>query len=871
MPRHTIHVISHTHWDREWYLPFELHRRRLVALLDELLERFERDQDYRHFHMDGQVVPLLDYLEIRPHRREDIVRAVQTGRMSVGPWFVLQDEYLTSGEANVRNMLIGLRLAREFGEPMSVGYLPDAFGNISQMPQILAGFDIDSAVFGRGVGAWPPPAWDGTPERADYNSEWWWESPDGSKVLGIFFANWYANAVTIPADPDTVLDTVQQLRRSAATFASTSHLLFMNGSDHTPSQPDVADAIRLANERLEDAKMVHSNFTDYIAAVRAELGELDTHHGEMRSLFTDGWGTLTNVLSSRIYQKQANYRCQNLLEKWVEPFAAVAWKLGVGTYDADLLRHAWKTLMLNHPHDSICGCSVDPVHREMDVRFEKVEQLGGQLAAEALKTLADRVQAPVGVGDTEAATVVVFNPTAGRRCEVVSAVVDFPEKADIAGLRAVDTDGKEVPCGIAEDLGVVWMYRLPDVGFREVYHARRIRVEFLADVPGMGYAACRVEAAPDACKARSVETRAMENEHFRLEIADDGTLTLTDKATGERFEGVHRLEDSLDVGNEYDYRAPAEDEIVSPVAADTTVEAIERSSVGERCTVRTSLSVRGEMLPISYTLLLAHGSRRVDVSLTVDNRAWNHRLRVLVPTDTKTDTAYADGQFDVVARAIQPMPNWTNPSYCHAQQAFVRVADERRGIALANRGLPEYEVLRDGRNTIALTLLRAVGELGDWGVFPTPQAQCERKLTLEYAIIPQAGAFGAAEAEAQGRAFAAPLQAVQAHAELVADEPATAEVKKPEAALPSTSAFVELSPNTLVLSAVKKAEDRDGVVVRLYNPTEQAVKARLRTALPVREAHEVNLAERRLGKLSVKDGAVELDTPAKKIVTVELI
>ncbi|MEK7400099.1 MAG: alpha-mannosidase, partial [Candidatus Poribacteria bacterium] len=321
MSEYTIHVISHTHWDREWYMPFEKHRKRLVMLMDALLDLMDKDPDFKHFHTDGQLIAIEDYLEIRPHQRERIEKAVADGRLSLGPWYVLQDEFLTSGEANVRNMMFGLKTANKYGKPIKIGYLPDSFGNISQMPQILKGFGIDNAVFGRGINRWQDQYDQDEPESRGYKSELIWRSPDGSDVLGIFMANWYSNAMTIPTNPDDVLQYVNGVRQACMRYATTRHLLFMNGCDHTPSQPDVSKAIKLANEQLQDAVMVHSNFTDYIAKVKEEIHDLQIKDGELRSDYTDGWGTLTNVLSSRIYQKQANWRCQTLLEKWVEPFS----------------------------------------------------------------------------------------------------------------------------------------------------------------------------------------------------------------------------------------------------------------------------------------------------------------------------------------------------------------------------------------------------------------------------------------------------------------------------------------------------------------------------------------------------------------------
>ncbi|MGB9595127.1 MAG: alpha-mannosidase [Candidatus Poribacteria bacterium] len=853
MSNYTIHVISHTHWDREWYMPFEKHRRRLVMLMDTLLDLLDKDPDFKHFHTDGQIIPIEDYLEIRPYQRERIEKASAEGRISLGPWYVLQDEFLTSGEANIRNMIFGLKTASKYGKPIKIGYLPDSFGNISQMPQILRGFGIDNAVFGRGINRWQDQYDEDEPESKGYKSELIWQSPDGSNVLGIFMANWYSNAMTIPTDPNKVLEYVNNVKQACLRYATTTHLLFMNGCDHTPSQPDVSTAIKLANEKLQDAVMIHSNFADYIAKVKEEAQNLQVKEGELRSEFTDGWGTLTNVLSSRIYQKQANWRCQSLLEKWVEPFSAFAFMLG-GKYDSDLIWYAWKILMQNHPHDSICGCSCDEVHREMDTRFEKCQILSEQLAKEAIENVANNID--ITKLNRGSAKITVFNPINVNRKELATALVDFPKDSEIYDLSVIDAEGNNIPSCILEDMGVVWDYDLPEVGFRVPYHVRRFRIAFLANVPSIGYATYQVLPTEDTVSG-IYKVKCMENEHLLVEILDDGRLNITDKNSGFCFKGLNQFQDSMDIGDEYNYRAPEEDEIITPYASDTKIGPILDNGIYKECTVKTRLRLAEKPMDINYTLLLVNGSKRLYVNVEVLNEHKNHRLRVLFPTGIDTDYVSADGQFDVIKRRITPWKGWKNPSNCQPQQAFVDVSDDEKGLTIANRGLPEYEVLRDGKNTIAITLLRAVRHLGDWGVFPTPEAQCQGLHTFEYAIIPHAGKLEFSTADIEARGFNAPLTAVQ--------------IKNGGNKLPLRGAFIDLQPQKLVISSIKKAEDRNSLIVRFYNPYSDAILGTLTSLMPVDSVYLCNLAEERLEKLDCINRIIVLNVPPKKIITCEIV
>src|SRR5258708_21669655 len=235
-----IIIVPHTHWDREWYQTFQQFRVRLVHAVDKLLDIMERDADFSHFMLDGQTIVLDDYLEARPEEEERLKKLTRSGRITVGPWYVQPDEFLVSGESLIRNIHIGLKRAAEFGEPMRVGYVPDCFGHIAQLPQILQGVGIDNAVFWRGIGA------------EAHKSEFYWTAPDGSRVLVIHLAApiGYSNARVMPLVPAEFATRVELLTAQILSKATTNTLLFMNGSDHLEPQDRLPATIAPANALL---------------------------------------------------------------------------------------------------------------------------------------------------------------------------------------------------------------------------------------------------------------------------------------------------------------------------------------------------------------------------------------------------------------------------------------------------------------------------------------------------------------------------------------------------------------------------------------------------------------------------------------------
>lgn len=853
MNKKTVHIISHSHWDREWYMPFERHRVALVKLMDNLLELLEKDPEFKSFHMDGHILMIEDYLTIRPEMKQKVVQYAQQGRLIIGPWYILQDAFLTSSEANVRNLQYGLKESEQYGEACPIGYFPDTFGNMGQAPQLLNQAGIKTAVFGRGV---KPTGFNNT--VADSNryqsnySEMIWQSPDGSQVTGILFANWYHNGMEIPTDEEEAKRYWQERLEAVERYASTPHLLMMNGCDHQPVQKDLTKAIETARKLYPDIEFVHSNFTDYARSIQEALpNDVAVMKGELRSQYTDGWTTLVNTASSRVYIKQANQLGQTLLEKVAEPLAAFAQMKGK-SYPHHWFDYAWKTLMENHPHDSICGCSVDEVHREMMPRFEKSKAVAEEIISESIAALNQNISTTDFSSYGDAVPFVVYNTSGWARTATVEVEIEIDrrllyepspvqlaEELDQVSIEGylVDDEGNPIEC-VVKDLGVSFGYDLPEDAFRQPYLKRVIKVSFSAEhIPCLGYRTyawirSKEDQAIIDSDSSSIITsdNEMENEYLKVSIHEDGTLSVLDKQSGRLYEDLCAYEDAGDIGSEYVFKQPngektrttnglkanikvventsflASFEIVHewlvPKCADETLdrEILTITPVWERQAQRVD-----ELVPIQIktVVTLEKGDKSVRVKTTINNQAKDHRIRALFPTDLAADCHYADSIFEIAERSNVPSDEWTNPSYCHHQQAFVSLHQKDAGLTIANKGLNEYEVLRDGRNTIAITLLRSVGNMGDWGVFPTPEAQCLGEYTLEYCIIPFSGEeerFASYDAAYQ---FQIPV--IVGHTDVH------------EGTLPAVHSFIEWDGEGLALSSVKVEEKHGDLVVRWFN------------------------------------------------------
>lgn len=846
MTKKKVFVISHSHWDREWYMGYEHHHMRLISLMDDLFELFEHDPEFNSFHLDGQTIILDDYLKVRPEKRDELAKWIKLGKLRIGPFYILQDDFLISPEANVRNTQYGLKQAKHWGQPTPLGYFPDTFGNMGQTAQMMQLAGLDTVAFGRGV---TPTGLNNQVSHGDFDStysEMWWQGPDASKVLGILFANWYSNGNEIPVDPAAAKTYWDQKLADAERYAATPDLLFMNGVDHQPVQQDLSAALATARELYPDYEFIHSNFADYIKALKADLpDDLSTIHGELTSQATDGWYTLANTASSRVYLKQQNTQTERLLEDQVEPLLALSHTDSESNQDR--LDYAWHLLLQNHPHDSICGCSIDPVHQRMMTRFAAAQQIGTSLSKHALDAFSAQLNTENFAADTH--PFVLMNTAGAAKHESVQVEVELKralfkdgmpqaqydklaaEIPDLPKMHVVDANGQEIPAKISNP-HVRFNYELPDHAFRVPFMALYVDVEVAADLPAFSWQTLAVAVGSASALVAPQAVNEIANDRLSVRLESDHTVTVTDKQTAQVYQDALGFEDTGDMGNEYIYRQSADqltlisqDAKLTHLATDATASGqvmrfdltwqvpsqaaasldYERQAVID---ITNRTSTRGKQLvalTMHIELRLDHDNR-LQVHVSGNNTAKDHRIRAVIHTGMHTSSHTAESIFEVVTRPNAVGPNWKNPTNPQHQQAFASVVDAGRGLVVGNIGLNEYEVGKKGEY-LAVTLLRCVGEMGDWGYFETHDSQCLGAFTADFSIAFTDGSQRE-QLLAQQAARAAQIPVISGVV-----EPQQVGKQKP------SGTYLTVSDPSFAVTATKMAGQQ--LIVRGYNMTGQ--------------------------------------------------
>ncbi|MBP3884639.1 MAG: alpha-mannosidase [Olsenella sp.] len=899
-----IHVVAHSHWDREWYFTTSRSKIYLQKDLGDVMDTLERDPSFTSFMLDGQTCLVDDYLAWNPGEKSRLMRLVREGRLIIGPWYTQTDQMVISGESIVRNMAYGIRRADELGGHMRVGYVPDSFGQAGNMPQIYAGFGIATSLFWRGVS-----------DDMCSHTDFYWRGDDGTRTLVSQIPYGYYIGGNIP-ERGALSDAFwkEQCGEKAARRAATDNVYFPVGFDQAPIRTNLPAIV--AERQAADPKNTYrisslEEFMDDLQSAVDEMGGgLEEVSGEL--LCGKHMRIHRSIFSSRSDLKALNTELQDYIVNVMEPVLALSAHLGY-EYPRGAVDALWKLMFENAAHDSIGSSVNDSVNEDIRMRYKQARDIATNLVELHARQVVTGM-----AGSEEAHTVTVFNTLPEKRSGVLVQRMYLPG-GEVALERE---DGTRVPYTVISERDLTDYVLTQTIRLdpsREIDIPTTVREALVAirveDVPAMGFERYRLVEGQSSQEPLH-PLGAIENETYRVSVNADGSLRVECKDTGYVYERECVLMESGDDGDSFNYSPPREDMVVLSSEFEPTVR-IEGSSLWQRALVRFEMLLphdleeraaggRSARMPVTLEVTLVAGSPSIGIDVHVDNtQPLSHRLCALFDAQLVSRVNHADQQFGPIVRDnfhaeemalyrqsvgapahpetgdrggmptnwVQTEGSWQEPPVSiEPTQTYVGLFDDARGLAVIPRGVREYQVLNDRLESaeegsvVCLTLFRTYGFMGKENLLyrpgrasgektmETPDAQLRGEMTFSLDLAAFGSAFDDAGVAHLARVARTPLvgyeyapflngRLIFSQMERVGTEPCTGSLLSVE--------------GDLVVSAIKCADRRDGLVVRVYNPLEgREASGTIRTCAPVVRASYVNLLEEDVNPIVFEGNAI---------------
>lgn len=833
MKKTKVHVIPHTHWDREWYFTSSRSTVYLVKHLSEVLDALESNEGFNYYLMDAQTSLIEDYLKYRPEDEERIKALVKAKRLMTGPWYTQTDQLVISQESVTRNLLYGTRYAKELGHSMEIGYVPDAFGQGGNMPQIYKNFGINRFLFWRGVA-----------DNRLKQTEFTWEGDDGTQMLSNQIPFGYYHGGNIPEDVEDIDSYVEDFIGRLEAKASTKHVYFPNGLDQAPLRKNLPEIIDTFNELDKKREYVLHSPETFFDELEKDVADLPVIKGEL----TEGKHSRLHksIFSTRADLKQSNNEIENFLANVLEPILSISYSLG-NPYPHRELEEIWKLMFENAAHDSIGGCNSDTTNRDVGYRYKLADEKSKNLLDLHMRLVSERIPYQHDLNFT------LFNPLPYKRSGVVKVALYIPE----VNFSVKDYNGNTIPYSIEKKVELTDYVLKQTIHLnpsKKIYTPEKVFLAeillYVTNVNGLGYDSFYLDLADnEEQQTLNVSSKKqIENDFFEISLAENNTLTITDKLTKKSYHNQMIFVENGDDGDSYNYSPPREDLLVFSTDAECVQAEYVVSDVEEHLKFTLKMNVpynleeranknadREFVLKAKVALRKDEELIRVDVEM--DNQVLSHRLCVQFNTEIASKFSTADQLFGTVTRPVYlpEMAVWEEEKWEEApisiepMQSFVSLHHSTSVATVLTEGVREYEIVGESYDTIQLTLFRTFSHMGKTDllyrpgrasgetIVETPDAQLlgSIKATFAYSIKNEM-TFDEAEIAKVAKEYLSPMAYYQFSDFLngrmiyvYRDEEKTND---------RSYSLLQLENMNSVISTIKKAEDSDNYIVRVFNP-----------------------------------------------------
>ncbi|MBM7834734.1 glycoside hydrolase family 38 C-terminal domain-containing protein [Clostridium sardiniense] len=728
-----VHVYSHTHWDYEWYFTANETIIQLIYHMDEVIEALESGKVNKYL-LDGQISILEEYIKFMPDRFEVVKKLVTEGKLLIGPWYTQTDELIISGESIIRNLFYGIKNSSKYGDYMKIGYLPDSFGQTKDLPKILNGFDIQRSIFWRGVSKDECP-----------NREFIWNSEDGSSVLVYNIKDGYYYGGNLIYNDD-VKSVEEKMRDGSAT----QNILLPVGGDQRYVDFNIKERIKYYQDRTENNfKYIESSCDEFFDELEKEKNLLQVE-GEF--INPSNSKIHRSIYSSRYDHKYLNDKIERRLVYVLEPLMVMAQNIGLDP-KVSMLEEIWKKLLMNHAHDSACGCNSDKTNDSILARLIEVDQLSYSACDYIVRKISESIK------DREENDLILFNTLSRTRDEAFTINITSKNK----DFKIIDEEGVEIPLQIIESKKEYSgsIKRSAEEHDENLYFYVTKAV-IKCKVNPFSIKRLKVIEEKSNYSKEEILENVIEDNYYKVEF-NNGKIDITNKLTGEVLKDYISIEDSGDDGDTYDYSPPYNDIRFKFDFKDSKCRTINGAlykelnisgvfNVPKNLEDRNISRINSSIL---YTMKLSLNNKKIiDCHLEINNNAEDHRMRVIIRTGVTSNKSITDTPMGIIKRDNTPNHiddwrelNWKEePSPIYPMLHFVSLNDTKSSATIMTKGIKEYEIL-DNSN-IALTLFRGVGYLGkpdlirrpgvasgnEFKYIETPKSQLKGKLKFKFAI-----------------------------------------------------------------------------------------------------------------------------------------
>lgn len=841
MSKLKIYYFNSTHWDREWYLPFQEFRYNLVKTIDDMISKLEKDDDYKVFTLDGQTIVLEDYKAIAKSRTEKLKKFIEDGRVLVGPWYVMPDELLVSGESLIRNLMFGEKIAEKWNvETFKYGYANDVFGHIAQMPQIFAGFNIKGTYLGRGLGDKPTI------------THFVWKSPDGTEIIAYrgFYGGFSLNVASHFKEEEFV-EKLKNYIDEEISKCDIPIILIVDSNDHALANADCTEILKIIEAEYPEAdvefvsleKMVEEQ-EKYKAKMPVVCRELcEPQHSSLDNKFTGQLVTVANSISSYYPLKLNNDKYQNLLEHIIEPMCVLA-LVEDKPLDRTYVDLAYDYLLKNQPHDSICGCSVDRTHKDMIYRYDQIESICNALKYDYLGN--------DYVGEHKTYILRLYNFDIQPQNRVVNVEIPFrlgfkkdanrfTKNEPLNAFVIKNKNGEDIPYQIN---GIIHNKLVRTKGQNSIY-ADLYNISFVAPIDSFGYSDFAIVEADyrpvydDAC---SYTDHSAENQYIKMDIDVNGEISIFDKRTNQTYSGLNRFVDNADFGDGWFSMSPANDKAITSYTSSAQISRLKSGPAGVSFEIVKKISLPKEFdektferseeivdLTIKSVVTLYKDSQYLDVKTEIENVVKDHRIQMIIPTGIYSKQYYASQAFAKITRKTGV--ELDGRRYFETEQleknmsGIVGIDNADMGFAFVSaEGLHETGVEENGN--IHVTMLRSFKK-----VFLQPDAkgsQIQGKQVYRYAFHPTTKETKYSDL---------------LHVQRSLEDNHLYSLKNSEITDLLEASFVKSTNKDIILSVLKVSENNEGIVLRVYNASDSHQETNIKIGFELKEIWSLQLNE----------------------------